>query len=361
MRLTPALLVLGLAIGLLAATPAAAQLRAVPAQPASEAVALRGVEVFLVNEGDAPTEDEGPREIEVTAADGTRLVLERVPGPRRSVAPGGFAKARYVPVGVAGVAVPPAQAHPPAEMAEAGAEESVVASSTGSSAGFLDRFEPHEPVYGVVGAGDSGAKLQVSFAFRPFGEEAPLDLGRLRFAYTQTMFWAVDRPSGPFRSTNYSPEVYADIPIDESATLALGYRHDSNGRGAADSIDANRLFVRLQKRFDLGGDWRLDVAPQAWLYFGERGVARDLKDYWGYSSLTAAIGQKDGIKLALTGRGSFETGRGSVEAFLSYPLARLGGGLGFYVFGQAFTGHGEALDGYRVRDTHARIGIALTR
>jgi phospholipase A1 len=360
MRLKLAPLVLGLALGLLAASPAAAQLRAVPAQPASEAAALRGVEVFLVNEGDAPTEDEGPREIEVTATDGTRLVLERVPGPRRSVAPGGFAKARYVPTAIVGVVVPPAQAHPPAEMAEAGGEESVVTSSTGSSAGFLDRFEPHEPVYGVFGAGDSGAKLQVSFAFRPFAEDAPARLGNLRFAYTQTMFWAIDRPSGPFRSTNYSPEVYADVPIDDSATLAIGYRHDSNGR-AAGSIDANRVFVRLQKRFDLGDDWRLDVAPQAWLYFGERGVARDLKDYWGYSALTAAIGQKDGIKLALTGRGSFETGRGSAEAFLSYPLARLGGGLGFYVFGQAFTGHGEALDGYRVRDTHARIGIAVTR
>jgi phospholipase A1 len=36
-------------LGLLAATPAAAQVRAVPAQPDSEQAALRGVEVFLVN------------------------------------------------------------------------------------------------------------------------------------------------------------------------------------------------------------------------------------------------------------------------------------------------------------------------
>jgi outer membrane phospholipase A len=46
--------------------------------------------------------------------------------------------------------------------------------------------------------------------------------------------------------------------------------------------------------------------------------------------------------------------------FVSYPLAKLGG-LGIYVFGQGFTGYGEALDDYRVNDTHARIGIALTR
>lgn len=347
------------AFALLAATPAAAQLRAVPAQPASEVEALRGVEVFLINEGTADVDAEGPRELEVTAADGTRLVLERLPSARRVVPPGGFVKQRYVPVGVAGQAVPPAAVHAAAEMPEPG--ESVVQSSTGSSAGFFDRFEPHEPIYGVFGAGDSGAKVQFSFGFRPFAEEAPLDLGRLRFAYTQTMFWAIDRPSGPFRSTNYAPEIYADLPIDPTTTLALGYRHDSNGRGAVGSVDANRIFARVEKSFDLGDDWRLDVAPQAWLYVGKRVSTADLRDYWGYSSLTAAIAQKDGIKIAVSGRGSFDTGRGSAELFVSYPLARLGGGLGFYVFGQAWTGYGEALDDYRARDSHARIGIALTR
>jgi phospholipase A1/A2 len=348
------------AFALLAATPAAAQeLRAVPAQPVSEVEALRGVEVFLINEGDTVVDAEGPREIEVTAADGTRLVLERMPGPKRFVPPRGFVKARYVPVSVAGQAVPPSAVHPPAEMPGPG--ETVVQSSMGTSAGFFDRFEPHEPVYGVFGAGDSGAKIQFSFAFRPFAEEAPLNLGRLRFAYTQTMFWAIDRPSGPFRSTNYSPEIYADLPVSEGVTLALGYRHDSNGRGAIGSIDGNRIFARLEKSFDLGGDWRLDVAPQAWYYVGRRISTADLADYWGYTSLTAAIAQKDGIKVSVTGRGSFDTGRGSAELFVSYPLARLDSGIGFYLFGQAFTGHGEAMDDYRISDTHARIGIALTR
>lgn len=347
-----------LALGLLCACPAAAQLRAVPAQPSSEAEALRGVEVFLLNEGEVAVSDPGPRELEVTALDGTRLILERVPGPARIVAPGAFAKARYVPVHVAGKAVPPAELHPAAELP---AGEAVVQSSTGSSAAFADRFEPHEPIYGVVGAGDAGAKLQVSFAFRPFQADAPLKLGNLRFAYTQTMFWAIDRPSGPFRSTVYSPEVYADIPLDDTATVALGYRHDSNGRGAVGSIDVNRIFARLEKSFDLGGDWRLDVAPQAWFYTGRKSAAPGLRDYYGYTALTAALGQKDGLKVALSGRGNFETAKGAAELFVSYPLTRIGGGLGVYLFGQAFTGHGEALDDYRRSTSHARIGIALTR
>ena len=352
--LAPALL----AGALTAAAPAAAQVRAIPAQPPSEQEALRGVEVFLVNEGAAPIADAGPRQIEVTARDGTRLVLERAPGPTRTIQPGGFAKARYVPVGVAGVAVPPAAQHAAAAIPS---EETVVQSSTGSSSAFLDRFEPHEPIYGVFGTGDSGGKLQVSFGFRPFAEDAPLQLGHLRFAYTQTMFWAIDQPSGPFRSTVYSPEVYVDSPIDETTKVAIGWRHDSNGRGDPDSIDLNRVFARVEKQFDLGNDWRLDVAPMAWFYVGSSGAAQDVPDYYGYTSLTAAIQHRDGLKLALTGRGNVETGRGSAELFASYPLARLDSGFGFYLFGQAYTGYAESLDGYQVADRHARIGISLTR
>ncbi|UZK65021.1 phospholipase A [Sphingomonas sp. M1-B02] len=346
-----------LAFGLIAAPPALAQVRAVPAQPASEQEALRGVEVFLVNESEAPIADAGPRQIEVTALDGTRMLLERLPGPTRTIAPGGFAKARYVPVSVAQAAVPPSAQHPAAPMPS---EETVVQSSTGSSASFLDRFEAHEPIYGAFGAGDAGAKLQFSFAFRAFAEDAPLKLGNLRFGYTQAMFWAIDRPSGPFRSTNYSPEVYADIPFDDETKIALGWRHDSNGRGDRESVDLNRIFARAEKSFDLGGDWRLDVAPQAWFYVGSAGDAGDVKDYFGYTALTAAIRQKDGLKIALTGRGNFETRRGAAELFVSYPLARIGG-AGFYLFGQAFTGYSEVLDDLRRKDSHARLGIALTR
>lgn len=345
-------------LALFAAPHAMAQVRAVPAQPESEAAALRGVEVFLLNEGEAPVEDAGPRRIEVTATDGTRLVLERAPGPTPSIGPHGFAKARYIPVAIAGTALPPAEQHPPAVVPP---QESVAQSSTGSSAGLLERFEAHEPIYGAFGLKDAGGKLQFSFAFRPFAEDAPLKLGNLRFAYTQTMFWALNAPSGPFRSTNYSPELYVDAPFDETTRVALGWRHDSNGRGVTDSVDINRLFVRGEKTFDLGQDWHVDLAPQAWLYVGSSGTFHDMKDYFGYTGLTAAIRQKDGVKIALTGRGNFRTGKGAGELFVSYPMARLGGGLGIYLFGQAFTGYGEALDRYNQHDTHARLGIAFTR
>lgn len=337
--------------------PVFAQVRAVPVQPASEREALRGVDVYFVNEGNAPVPAQGPREIEVTAADGTRLVLSRLPGPEQSVAPGGFARLRYAPVATAGVAVSPAEAYPPAPLPQPG--ETVVQSASGSSSGFFDRFEPHDPVYGVVGAGDAGVKLQFSFAFRPIESDGPL--GHLRLAYTQTMFWDFWADSGPFTNTIYNPELYAEVPAGENTTVAFGYRHDSNGGDLTDSVDLNRVFARVEHRLDLGSDWHLDIVPEAWFFIDRPALTPDLADYFGYTSLTAALWRENGLKISVTGRGSFETGHGAAEMFVSYPLARISDTLGFYLFAQGFTGYGETLEGYRRNDSHARIGIALTR
>lgn len=358
----------------LTAAPALAQVRAVPTQPATEREALRGVEVILLNEGAAPVPAEGPRQIEVTAADGTRMTLERLPAPAATIAPGGFAKARYVPVAYAARPAPstagelppgvgnayPADARAAASAAAANADgETEVRGSAGTASGFLARFAPHEPIYGAFGAGDSGTKLQFSFAFQPFSNESALS--GFKFAYTQTMFWRLDLPSGPFEHTTYSPEIFYEKAVDETATFGIGWRHDSNGEGPATSIDSNRIFARFTKAFDLGGNWRAEVTPQAWIYVGKQGVAPDLNRYWGNASLGLTVVKPDSLKLSLNVRGDFETGRGAAELFASYPLADLGGGFGLYLFGQGFTGHGEALDDFRRRDTHGRIGISLTR
>lgn len=359
---------------LLIATPVGAQVQAIPAQPANEREALRGVSVILFNETDGPVPAEGPRQIEVTAADGTRMVLERLPTAAFTLRPGGFAKVRYVPVSYAARPAPPATPGkrraaststvgsvyagdlPPAATPSA---ETETLSSRGSAGGFLDRFSPHEPTYGAFGPDDAGAKLQVSFAFQPFGGDSAAS--HLKFAYTQSMFWRLDLPSGPFTHTTYSPEVFADVPIDPSATIGLGWRHDSNGEGTATSIDANRIFGRFTKAFDLGGSWRAEVTPQAWVYVGTRGIATDLDRYWGNASLGLTLVKPDSLKLNLTARGDPASGRGAAELLASYPLTVIDRDIGIYLFGQAFTGHGEALDDYRRRDTQARLGIALTR
>lgn len=344
-----------------AATPAAAQLRPLVDPPASAEAAKSGVDVFLLNEGSAPQPALGPATLEVVAQDGARLRLTAAPDGEGPVAPGAFARVHYRLAAVAAVAAasPPAlgTAAPPA--APAVADEQPSDTSHGTASAFLDRLHPYAPIYGVVGTGDAGAKLQLSFDFRLFGRD---DGPRLDFAYSQAIFWAIDRSSGPIRASDYSPELFVDVPVGANAVIGGGYRHDSNGGGVINSIDVNRVFVRATRAFDLGHGWRVDLTPMAWFYFGNQGLAPDLDRYWGYTSLGVSLGQRDGIKLAVTARGNPGTGRGSAEAFLSYPLARISGKLPhIYLFGQAYTGYGEALIDYNKRATHVRAGIAFTR
>lgn len=330
------------------AAPAAAQLRPLVEPPASAEAAKQGVDVYLVNDGTQPA-TQAPAPVEIRAADGTQLTLTAVAADPVTVQPGAFAKVRYRQL------VETAAASP----AVAAKTETITADSSGSSSGFLDRLRPHEPIYGAFGADDAGGKLQLSFAFRALGRA---DGPNLNFAYTQTMFWALEKPSGPFRTTNYSPELFVDVPLDRTTLLGFGYRHDSNGGGVTNSVDINRAFIRASKRVALGDDWNLDLTPQAWFYFGEHGIADDIARYWGYTSLTASIGRADSFKLAITGRGNPGTGKGAAEAFLSYPLSGIWDGLPHvYIFGQAFTGYGEALSDYKRSATHARLGIAFTR
>jgi outer membrane phospholipase A len=351
-----------------------ADLRPLVEPPASAEAARGGVEVYLLNEGTQPAPAAGPAEIDTIARDGSHLRLIAAPDGEGPVAPGGFARVHYRLAAVATSPAPVALASTPTQdqaAALAGAAamlddrrapprpETVVTTSAGTSGAFVDRFHAYAPIYGAFGLSDAGGKLQFSFAFRGLGHE---DGPHLDFAYTQTMFWALGEPSAPFRSTTYSPELYLDVPVDATTTAAIGLRHDSNGGGPATSIDINRGYVRLNKTVALGDGWRLDLTPQAWFYIRNRGIADDIGRYWGYSAITAAIGRQDGIKLALTARGNPATGRGAAEAFLSYPVAALGAGWPrIYLFGQAWSGYGEAIDDFDRRTTRARLGIAFTR
>lgn len=339
------------------AAPAGAQLRPLVAPPADAAQAAReGVEVFLLNEGPAPAPIAAPEALETIAQDGTALKLSLIRSTAEGppVAAGGFAKLRYrlAPLAEAPLAS--------AERAAAPAEgdETALTASRGVTNGVFERFRAYEPTYIVAGAKSSRAKLQASFSFQPFDRGI---LAPVRVAYTQTIFWAVGTPSGPITATIYRPEVFYERDFGDAMKIAIGFRHDSNGGGVADSVDLNRFYIRANQRFDLGGRWRLDIAPEAYGFFGPRGLARDVDRFFGFGGLTASLLEEDGLKLSVYARGNPGTGRGAAEFFASYPLRRLGGGLGLYLFGEAFTGYGEQLLRYNRIDNHVRLGVSLTR
>ena len=353
---------LSLLPALFAATPVAAQLRPLVEPPATAATAASdGVDVFLLNEGKDAAPVTAPDTLDTIARDGTPLKLEliRSSADTAPVAPGGFARLRY--------RLAPLAEAPPTAVAEnrpkpaptPGEGETQVADSHGLSSSFIERIRPYEPIYAAQGSGSSALKLQFSLAARPFGGTGLLR--HLNLAYTQTFFLATNRPSGPITSVTYSPEVFYDVPVGEQVNVAFGYRHNSNGGGPRDSVDLNRIFVRVNKSWDLGHQWRIDLAPTAWVFVGTRGIATDIDRFYGNAGINASIARKDGVKLALNGRGDPASGRGAAEFFASYPLTRIGGDVGLYLFGQVFTGYGETLPGYNRSETRARLGFALTR
>ncbi|KQM86962.1 hypothetical protein ASE67_04195 [Sphingomonas sp. Leaf23] len=330
----------------LLAAAAQPQLRIVAEPLASVAAAEGGVTVFALNEG-ASEAEAVPAAMEIVTADQVPLKIVPVDAVPLRVAPGSFRALRYR-IAPMQVAAPPTPPTPTPVMASG---ETVVPTGQGQVSGLLARFEPHAPIYGAFGLGSDGAKLQVSLAFRPFDGAGALD--GVRLAWTQTMFWAIDRPSGPFRSTNYSPEVYYQRQVDDRIVAAAGYAHDSNGRDAG-SIDVNRVFASASYVLPIGGDWQVEATPKLWTYVGTG--YRDLDRYWGNMSLGGAIGQVDGLRIAASLRNPLGSHRAG-ELYVSYPLAR----TGIYLFGQAFAGYGEAIDDYALRSSSARLGVSFTR
>ncbi|MEP9402412.1 phospholipase A [Sphingomonas silueang] len=335
-----------IALALLAAAPP--QVRIVPEPPATVAAAQEGVTVYALNGGDTATQVTPPPEVRVTTVDGVVLTLAPTDTAAQAVPPGGFRPLRYRIIAPALAAAAPD--------APAPRGETVVAAARGSASGFLDRFAPHEPIYGAFGGGSDGAKLQLSLAFRPFDTGGALD--GVRLAWTQTMFWAIEQSSGPFRATTYSPEVYYERGFGERVVAAVGYAHDSNGRGDIGSIDVNRLYAAATYALPIGDGWRVEGSPKVWTYVGTG--YRDLDRYWGNWSLGAAIVQADGLKVEARLRNPLGARRAG-ELYVSWPLAVPGGGTGLYLFAQGFSGYGEALDDYRLRSSSARLGVAFTR
>src|SRR3546814_8569389 len=80
------------------------------------------------------------------------------------------------------------------------------------------------------------------------------------------------------------------------------------------------------------------------------------------SDLFSEIGEGDGLRITTNTRFNFGSGKGAIDADISYPIDRLiGGNLNFYLIGQAFTGYGENLLDYNRRMTRLRLGLAIVR
>jgi phospholipase A1 len=205
------------------------------------------------------------------------------------------------------------------------------------------------------------AKYQISlktkFAHSLFG--TPLSLWG---GYTQSSRWQLynGADSRPFRETNYEPELMLVAPLDidmlgwKLRMASLSLNHQSNGRALPLSRSWNRLIGGLAFERD---DWVAELRP--WKRITEAADDDDNPDisnyvgraelrvarYWGEHALS--------LQLRHSLRGG-ERSRGSVQLDYVFPLAgALHGQL------QLFSGYGESLIDYNLRQTKAGLGVTI--
>lgn len=365
------------------------------------------VDLRLLNGGSDRAKLSLPDRVEarITAAGADRSIwLDRATGVPADVtlAPGGFARARYrlrespgLPLEGAAVSIPAwstrqitialrppagavdvAETTPvPLQQAEPQTLPEAAPPPADRSAGnaFLANLSAYEPIYAVYGPGtNSEARIQISFKYQLFGTRRAEGLARswrdgLYFAYTQRMFWDLGANSSPFRNVDYQPELFY---MTRSATLSSGVslgaqggiRHESNGRDGAASRSVNSLYVAPMAAIPLGGGYSLTVAPRLSFFVGDTSDNPDIDRYRGHTALFMEVGEDHGLRLSTSTRFNLSSGKGALGVDLSYPLPRLlGGGPDFYLFGQSFVGYGENLLDYNRRTTRFRIGVALVR
>jgi outer membrane phospholipase A len=232
---------------------------------------------------------------------------------------------------------------------------------------LLGNLSTYNPIYAVLGHGtDTDAKLELSFKYQLLGH--PGDghwYSGFHFAYTQRMFWDIAANSAPFRDVNYQPEflyIYT-LPKNEAGdqlSVRGGFLHESNGRDGEASRGYNIVYVQPTLDVPVGG-WTASIGPRLFKYVIGRDNNPDIARYRGHQALAFSIGQDQGLKLSTWSRLNFSTGKGSVDADLSYPLTGLWHDLPLYVVVQGFTGYGEDLLDYDRKQTRLRVGIGIVR
>jgi len=226
------------------------------------------------------------------------------------------------------------------------------------------------------------AEMQVSLAFDVytdlfnFGE-------RYTLAYTQKSMWQIYTDSSPFRETNYNPEFLVSFPVFHKSDilsvkmLILSLSHQSNGQGDITDADFNTT-VRSNNQFNplwfenRSRSWNYVTAQVVMqhksFFIGLKGWYRlpedaqtddnpDLIDYIGHGELTLMHLYGKALARAKI-RHNFETGKGSAELSLSYPVV---GQENVYFYGKIFTGYNETLIDYDNYITKFALGFSFSR
>ncbi len=240
--------------------------------------------------------------------------------------------------------------------------------------GALEDFSTHDPIYFLLGTSPTNAKFQLSFKYRLFGSDDRADPSsrpwheKFFFAFTQTSFWDLASESKPFRDSNFKPALFYQFdaptwdwyPGNARSYVRVAFQHESNGKDGDNSRGLNIIY--FEPRFDttLAGGWDISVRPRVWTYVFDPNQKDDFRKYRGNAGLAIGLEKTDGPGLVVSGVANPATGKGNLNLDLSYRLSSAFN-LRPYINAQLFTGYGESLLTYNMRETRLRIGLSLTR
>jgi len=209
------------------------------------------------------------------------------------------------------------------------------------------------------------AKLQISLRTK-IAQSVLLPDADLWFGYTQQSLWQVwnTRGSAPFRNTDYEPELIYVVPVPATMQtlpggwqwkfLQAGLAHQSNGQAKPLSRSWNRVYAGAG--FERG-DYSI-IARSARRLPEDDDDNPDLTDFRGRGDLL--LQWTPGLATAaLLWRTTFKSfKRGALQLDWTYPVdSDKPAGLRWYV--QVFTGYGETLTDYNVRQTSIGLGVTL--
>ena len=177
-------------------------------------------------------------------------------------------------------------------------------------------------------------KFQISLKV-PLAEDFLMENARLWAGYTQLSLWQMynSDASSPFRETNYEPEIFWSLDTDGEwlgtplQNFALGFTHQSNGRGGPLSRSWNRIYANFLWADD---SWAVSFKP--WYRIPEDEADDDNPDiaaFLGYADLNLAY-KWQGMTFSTQLRNNLRSdNRTSANVTMSFPLpGRLNGYVG---------------------------------
>ncbi len=202
------------------------------------------------------------------------------------------------------------------------------------------------------------AKFQLSFKVK-LADFSELGGAALWAGFTQQSHWQWFNGgvSRSFRESDYEPELMLALHPERELfgwrwrLLVLGLSHQSNGRDEPLSRSWNRVYAQFGIE---RGDFALLLRP--WWRIPERASDDDNPDihrYMGHGDVVGIYRRGEHSFSALA-RYSAASGRGGLQLGWNFPIARRVHG---YV--QLFSGYGESLIDYNVRQNTIGVGISL--